>query len=101
MIQVSKNSSIFFQKESSVRKSPAAKIKSFLMTLINQMLKQRLQKQLNLKLNLNWLALHFYEGFKRDFKVIKEVHILKVEGDWGESSEKFGKIILDKVFRTK
>ena len=36
MIQVSKNSSIFFQKESSVRKSPAAKIKSFLMTLFNQ-----------------------------------------------------------------
>lgn len=55
---------------------------------------------LNLKLNVNWLALHLYEGLKKNFEVIREIHILKVEGDWSELSEKFAKIILDKVFRT-
>ena len=55
---------------------------------------------LNLKLNVNWLALHLYEGLKKDFEVIREIHILKVEGDWSELSEKFAKIILDRVFRT-
>lgn len=64
------------------------------------MLKQWSQKLLNLKLNLNWLALHLYDRLKKDFEVIREIHILKVEGDWSELSEKFTKIILDEVFRT-
>ena len=64
------------------------------------MLNQCSQKLLNLNLNLNLLALHLYEGLKKDFEVIREIHILKVEGDWSELSEKFAKIILDKVFRT-